>query len=87
MSKLTFSDFETQFLSIFSSDTQCKVIGSDTPKTLDLDSLDLVEVILEVEDTFNIPDLLNKLKKDVFQYVDVPLCDLCSESFAVYQAI
>ena len=67
--------FTKVFLDIFSIDTEIAVTLKDTPSGLDLDSLDVLELGLEFEDTFDIEnvdtlDLVSFLKKPLFMLRD-----------------
>jgi acyl carrier protein len=51
--KLKEDVLQEQFLKLFSDDRSCKASLSDTLEGLDLDSMDMFELILLVEETFN----------------------------------
>ena len=86
MSDQNLLEFQKQFLSVFSNDVKTKVSLFDTPYGLDLDSLDLVEIALELEDSLGIPDILMGLKSDIYTFVKKPLGDLCAAVYDVYNS-
>jgi acyl carrier protein len=86
MSDQNLLEFQKQFLSVFSEDVKTPVSLFDTPYGLDLDSLDLVEIALELEDSLGIPDISTGLKSEIYTFVKKPLGDLCAAVYDVYNS-
>lgn len=86
MSDQNLLEFQKQFLSVFSEDVKTPVSLFDTPYGLDLDSLDLVEIAIELEDSLGIPDISTGLKSEIYTFVKKPLGDLCTAVYDAYNA-
>lgn len=78
--RLSPDELELAFLGVFASDTNCKVTLSDTLEGLDLDSLDVVELTLLLEDTLQV-DLTGI---ENFKNFKTPLRDMFTQVSAIY---
>ena len=78
--RLSPDELELSFLGVFSADTDCKVTLDDTLSGLDLDSLDVVELTLMLEDTLQV-DLTGIEKVENFK---APLRDMFAKVSELY---
>lgn len=77
--------FIQKFLQVFTVDTGLTVTLADVPERLDLDSLDLVELCLELENVFDNEEVVEGL--DIYKFVQRPLQDLCDATYNYLQSI